>query len=164
MPSGAQTSSVQPSPSEQSSFVQQTRHASPQSFGVLLPQPQPPITQTAPGLHAVVQPPQWETSLRTSTSQPGWPSQSAKPSSQTGLLAWQCACAPTAPPQMPQFPSSLVRSTQVASHSVRPFEHAGTQPPSSQSGASWPHTVVQAPQVVAALLDASQPGCASQSR
>jgi hypothetical protein len=78
-------SAVHESPSLQSVLLQHSRQATPQSRGVSAAQPHTPPPQTAPGLHATPQPPQWFPSVRVSTSQSEEAeSQSANPASHWG--------------------------------------------------------------------------------
>lgn len=82
-----QTSVVQPLPSLQSEFVQQTWQLAPQSFGVAGAHEQLAALHTAPALHVPPHLPQFAGSDCRFVSQPGLALQSAKPASQVTWLA-----------------------------------------------------------------------------
>jgi hypothetical protein len=155
---------VQELPSLQWALVQHCWQAPPQSCAVAGAQAQAPPLHTAPGLHAVLQAPQWIGLVRISTSQSlRSASQSAKPDSHSGCPPAQIWCSPAALPHAPQFLGSVSVFTHDLPHKVR-TPHPARQLDPSHTGRAVEHDVEHEPQCAGSVTDVSQPGTSSQSR
>lgn len=158
------TSAVQESPSLHWLASQHCAQLGPQSLGVVGAQAQLPDAQVAPALQALLQLPQWASSVWVFTSQPSAASQSAKPAAQVGLPATQVWFAPTGLPQPPQFSGSVVVSTHEEPQAVRAPQPTMQAVP-LQAGRLTGQATVHEPQCAGSLMGVSQPGVlASQSR
>jgi hypothetical protein len=84
-----------------------------------------PLTQKAPTGHAFPQPPQFATSVSTSTQ---LPLQLFVSGPHTHCPIWQTAPVPHAFPHPPQFAGSVVVSVQRLPHTVWVVRHAHVPP------------------------------------
>jgi hypothetical protein len=148
VPVPLQVSTVHPAPSEQSTSLQQTLHAAPQSLGVLGAHAHTPPVQVAPALlQGVPQAPQLSALVERSVSQPAAAEQSPKPVSHAGAPASQCWFGPTAWLQAPQLSLSVSVLTHAEPQRVSEPAQPATQLVPSQSAVIPEQTTPHAPQL-----------------